>query len=153
MPSKSDAPRPAPVAPPCPRDFDRDHRRVWKRVCRTLADMRLIAVSDWGATERYVRMTVQYRRCSDFLAAAELTRPEDCPPGCFTTKVDGSTRYMPYPASMEMLRLGRAMQTFEDRFGLNPLARRQLVADTGPLLHDGPGPDPETYFFAPRPGG
>ncbi|HJZ53977.1 MAG TPA: P27 family phage terminase small subunit, partial [Gemmataceae bacterium] len=68
-------PRPEPGAPLCPKGFGKAEREVWRRVCRTLADMGLLTKADWAQLERYCRYLVRWRGCEEFIAQHGLTAP------------------------------------------------------------------------------
>ena len=163
-------PKPAPVAPRRPKGFSQDERRVWNRLVGTLADMRVLAAADWAAMERYVRSLVQYRENERFLDAMAKKHGATVPRGSYPVFTDDPASYIagPLPGGLylkgyreyakvgEQKALKKELKETEDRFGLTPAARTRIWATSGaePHLHQADdGPDPETYFFAPRPVG
>lgn len=161
-------PRPAPKAPPCPKTFTKPEKEVWRRLIKTLADMRVLTVADWAQLERYCQMAVRYREADLFLRRKAEKHGPDVPYGCYPVWRNeddpndtgnyvaplGNRRflagYIEYPTVRQLGQLDKAMKQIEANFGLSPSARTRIWAaeENGPKLHQADADrDPEVYFF------
>lgn len=165
-------PVPEPGAPPCPKGFTKAEKDLWKRLTKTLLDMRVCSKADWAQLERYCRMFARWRQGEDFLARKAAKHGDEVPYGCypvFRNEGDpndtggyaaplGGNRvlvgYVEYPTVKQLVSLDKAMKQIEANFGLTPSARTRIWAteENGPKLHQGADDQrPRTYFFE-RPG-
>lgn len=161
-------PVPEPGAPPCPRSFTKPEKALWKRLVKTLLDMRVATKADWPQLERYCRMAVQYEKGQAFLARMAEKHGDQVPPNCYPVWRNeddpndtgnyvlpaGNSRflagYLEYPTFRQLAALDKSMRAIEANFGLNPSARTRIWAteENGPKLHDGADDrNPEVYFF------
>lgn len=161
-------PVPPPGAPPCPKTFTKPEKAVWKRLTRTLIDMRVATKADWPQLERYCRMYVQYETGLAFLARMNAKHGDLIPPnsypvfrneadptdtGNYVSPLGGSrfmAGYIEYPTVKQLVSLEKAMRAIEANFGLTPSSRTRIWATetNGPKLHEAAGDQgPEVYFF------
>lgn len=161
-------PVPEPGAPPCPRTFTKAEKALWRRLVKTLLDMRVVTKADWPQLERYCRMAVQYQRGWAFLDRKAAKHGDEVPWGCyplFCNEDDpkdtrayaaplGNSRflvdYREYPTVRHLAAWEKAMKAIEANFGVTPSARTRIWAteENGPKLHDAAADrSPATYFF------
>lgn len=163
----SKEPRPEPGSPTCPKELGDAEKKVWKALCRILADMGLASKADGAMIERYCRFFVRWRKCEEFIAKNGMTYPVKCPGDrnggppksgyVGELRVEGRPiEYLigweEYPQLRESHRLHKSLKDVEDRFGLTPAARTrvQSMSENGPRLHNGEetgGDSSESYFF------
>ena len=164
-------PVPEPGVPPCPRSFSKTEKAIWKRLVKTLLDMRVATKADWPQLERYCRMAVQYEKNQAFLARMEAKHGDQVPFGCYPVWRNeddpndtsnyvlpaGNSRflagYIEYPTVRQLVSLDKAMKAIEANFGLTPSARTRIWAteENGPKLHEADADQPpRTFFFEPR---
>jgi len=153
-------PRPEPGAPTCPKNLPDAEKKVWRAVCKLLADMGLLSKADGSSIERYCRFYVRWRVCEKFISQHGISCPvlvadDGNPPkgGYLEQTPTGEyvVAWVEFLQVRESHRLHKALKDIEDRFGLSPAARSrvQSLTDNGPRLHDGEGESKtaETYFF------
>lgn len=140
-------PCPEPGSPACPRRLGTDEKKVWRSLCRILADMGLAAKSDGSMLERYCRFFVRWRACEDFIAKNGISYPlkadGEKPPrtgyvGKLTTG-EYVVSWVEFPQVRESHRLHKSLKDIEDRFGLSPSARTriQTLSESGPKPYEG----------------
>jgi P27 family predicted phage terminase small subunit len=128
-------PRPEPGPPPCPPGLSADEKKVWRAVCRILADMDLLTKADGATLERYCRFFVRNG------LTYPLKAPADEPPrGGYVGRLPSGeflVAWVEFPQAREVHRLHKALKDIEDRFGLTPAARTrvQSMSEAGPKLH------------------
>lgn len=109
-PLNPDEPKPEVVETlDCPAFFDDARRKVWSDICKILADVKMLAISDCFPLERYVDSLVLWREL-----AAQLQIVSD-----FTERK---------PLLLHYRQLSQILLRIETEFGLTPSSRSGLTA-------------------------
>jgi len=91
---------------------------VWKNLAPDLIKANILRVSDVGAFARYCQAFADYWRITKRIAKRPLVYESE--------SKHGTLRRIE-PLFMIQERLSRRLESIEDRFGLNPAARQQLM--------------------------
>ena len=121
---KSTAPKTLPIAA----------RRIWEDLAPELGRMKLLRSTDFGAFARY---------CEHLARWVALTKDLRKNGETYVTASAHGTMERIRPAFMVRDRLEARMESLEDRFGLSPMARQQLLQ----RLAMAPPPAPQPGLF------
>lgn len=107
-------PKPAPIAPSCPRFLDKTARQEWRRMVKLLEPLGLLTQVDRAALAAYCQCYSEWVRANEILAEKGMT---------FTTP-NGYVQQRPEVAIRQKAR--NDMLRFAARFGLTPSDRAGL---------------------------
>lgn len=120
-----------------PPHFNEELRLIWNRVCEVLAKVKALTVADQFPLVRYVELTYQYQKASEWMVqkgegmVAYAIKGED-----------GKARSMrSMPQLDAMLKISNHLLRIEQHFGLTPSARANWLRPAGGSDGDY-GPDP-----------
>ena len=119
-PINNTEPQPVNGPPPCPRWLGRDAKREWRRVCRELAAMGLLARAD---------MTALAGRCQEWARYVEMQHVL-AEKGCTFETATGGFQARPEVAIADKA-LGR-VNAIDQQLGLTPAARSRLSTQEKP---------------------
>ncbi len=101
-----------------PRSLKRKPKAVWKQLAGKLAGLKFIKVSDEPALERY---------CVDLAAWRDVTAKLEETGQVYETSSTHGTMLRVHPLFLVQDRLAKRLESFEDRFGLNPASRQRIL--------------------------
>lgn len=101
-----------------PRTLKRKPKAVWKQLASKLGGLKFIKVSDEPALERY---------CTDLAAWRDVTAELEKTGQIYETSSTHGTMLRVHPLFLVQDRLQKRLESFEDRFGLNPAARQRIM--------------------------
>lgn len=118
-----------------PADLDEDARLIWDEIAPELIRLKFLRLTDVPAFKRYCMRLAQFWKNATALKAMDTVYQTETPHG---------KMYRSHPLFMQQLLIEKRLVDFEDRFGLNPIARQRIVlnaASRAPML---PGLDRPT---------
>jgi len=132
--TRAGEPKPPRGKPPCPKQFTKEQRQVWRRLCTILDNMNLLTQADGHQLERYCIYYCRWRDCEAFIAKNGISYPiKSDDPSYYVVRIPNTSTavvgFAEHPQLRESHRLDAALKQIEAQFGLTPAARTRLTVD------------------------